>query len=337
MAFKELKIEEIATVDIRYSKNLQSAILVWIGIVIFVGILLPTYVQLSGGGFPDIGVYIFFIVLAAALICAWFVIHFTWYRVDNQGIQFHGILRHNFYLAWFEIESVEMTVAKVSSRGTRPHNEYGLRVKGGGRSFTVRRGGLVNGLPQFCVLIRKHVPVKRWAAATEAIRDYSDRIVPNAVDSKAVNWFSVRENRDNVVGVVVIILIIAGFVAAVQYANIQTNSSSMSFVVISVDQDNSTSPPAGYQHVQVSVQMKDNSEREAGDNGETGASASQFELKTDTGAIYHYDPSLFSNVPSGISLTAVDSFEIGFEIPVNEHAKTLYFHYGIFMISASCG
>jgi hypothetical protein len=183
MAFKELKNEEITSVDLRFEKALGWVVFTILVIFVFVDVYLIVSV-LSGidlGGFGTVSGIAIILAITAAFFYGWSVARFTWYRIDDKGITNHGLWTRHFSMRWEEIDRIEGIVTTTGGRG--PHaTVYGFYVIGNGHSFKLM-GNYYPDLPKFSVMIRKHLPQEKWIDAKDVVMFYYNEIYSNRESS----------------------------------------------------------------------------------------------------------------------------------------------------------
>lgn len=88
---------------------------------------------------------------------------FSWYIVNNEGIDKHSAWSRHLFMRWDEVESIEFTAV----------NQWFV-IKG--NKGTIRLHAYLIGLPEFAKIVRKHVPEERWERAGELINGLADGV-----------------------------------------------------------------------------------------------------------------------------------------------------------------
>ena len=86
---------------------------------------------------------------------------FSWYIVNNEGIDRHSAWSRHLFMRWSEIDSITFTAV----------NQWFV-IKG--NMGTIRLHAYLIGLPEFARAVRKHVPPERWDKAKGMIETLAE-------------------------------------------------------------------------------------------------------------------------------------------------------------------
>jgi hypothetical protein len=150
--------EEIHEVKLRFGRGMKRLTIFYLLAFVFFDIFMPLTVVI-GIGYnytPSVAVGFFLMTLLALALLVY--VYFSWYRADDFGIEYHGVFRRSFSLRWDEIDSI---IPDQTSRWSMVY------VGGGGHKMTLR--SVLTGLPEFAVLVVRHLPEEKWKPATQMI------------------------------------------------------------------------------------------------------------------------------------------------------------------------
>jgi len=244
--------------------------------------------------------------------------YYSWIEINQKGIFVHSPWRSRRFIDWESVASYKFL--------DTPYETLEIALKNGDRL------GAPCSEPQYRLFLdnQKAALDAKWGVSSRRIDAYQRRL-SFGVKGPRKEKVSIRRYRGSIIFLIIV------FMLAIPYATgFGVGSSDVALQVTSVGHYIGLVPPQGYKFVILNGTIWNDNRDEDGYGIDMTFASNQFELRTDMGHRFHYDPAIPRTTPIIVNYHSTNYFSIGFTIPVDENPSLLIIHWGMFTSSAQC-